>query len=338
MPHWKKLTSVADAIPVALLGVASDGQLRLANAAACELLACARQQLLKQKFASLFRDPTQAVEFRASLRSRSDFPRRIVLQRADGRRLRADATPRRLSGKRGDMVITLRDIESERSDRRELVENIGAVVHDMRNPLASLSGLVELLQRECNALGPAAEEALEALGRNAEGICAQLARLVDLARMPDRELERRLLLTNIVFEELALELAPELEKAGIHLVLPQDPQRVYANPERFRQVALNLVMNAVQHMGSVDAPEIQIDVKPVEDGSALIIRDNGQGLPPDEHLRISDLFRAGQAISEMRMSGLGLSIVRRIVASHGGSIELSSPPGEGAAFTCFFPG
>jgi signal transduction histidine kinase len=40
----------------------------------------------------------------------------------------------------------------------------------------------------------------------------------------------------------------------------------------------------------------------------------------------------------MRMTGLGLSIVRRIVSAHGGWIELSSPPGEGAVFTCFFPG
>jgi signal transduction histidine kinase len=338
MPNWKTLTSVADAIPVALLGVDSKGQLRLANAAACELLACGRQQLDRRKLATLFRDPTQAVEFRASLRGRSAAPRRIVLQRADGRRLRVDATTRRL-GRRGDLIISLRDIESERSDRRDLVESIGAVVHDMRNPLASLSGLVELLQRDCGErLGPAAQDVLGALGRNADRVCAQLTRLADLAHLPDRELERSWVLTNIVFEELAVELAAQLDEAGIQLVIPQDPQRVYANPARFRQVGLNLVMNAIQHMGHADAPEIQIDVKPLEAGSVLTIRDNGVGLPPDEHLRVSDLFRAALSDTEMRMTGLGLSIVRRIVSAHGGWIELSSPPGEGAVFTCFFPG
>jgi len=338
MPDWKTLTSVADAIPVALLGVDSKGQLRLANAAACELLGCGRRQLERRKLATLFRDPTQAVEFRASIRGRSAAPRRIVLQRADGRRLRVDATTRRL-GKRGDLMISLRDIEGERSDRRDLVESISAVVHDMRNPLTSLSGLVELLQRECGArLGTTEQDALGSIARNAARVCTQLTRLADLARLPDRELERSWVLTNIVFEELASELAPQLDETGIQLVIPQDPQRVYANPARFRQVALNLVMNAVQHMGQVDAPEIQIDVKPVEAGSVLSIRDNGVGLPADEHLRVSDLFRAALSDAEMRMTGLGLSIVRRIVSAHGGWIELSSPPGKGAVFTCFFPG
>ena len=97
-------------------------------------------------------------------------------------------------------------------------------------------------------------------------------------------------------------------------------------------------MNAVQHMGHADAPEIQIDVKPLEDGSVLIVRDNGVGLAPDEHLRVSDLFRAALSDTDLRTTGLGLSIVRRIVSAHGGWIELSSPPGKGAIFTCFFPG
>jgi signal transduction histidine kinase len=222
--------------------------------------------------------------------------------------------------------------------QRDLSRSIEKVAHDIRNPLASLLGFTNLLEREFGELLESSGLGyIDNLRSNIDRVQEQLERLIELGRIPERELERSRILSNAVFTEIAQELKPELDRGGISLSLPADPQSVYANKQRFHQVVLNLVVNAIQHMGDVSEPEIRIDLKPVDGGHLLVVEDNGLGLPPEEHLRVFDLFRSARFGMAARSGGLGLSIVQRIMAAHGGSIELDSRPGQGAIFKAFFP-
>ena len=339
---WQKLAETADAMPVPLLGVDEFGSIRLANQATCLLLASTPAQLVGKPFATIFRDPNQAEEFRSATAAGSTEPCRARLQRGDGSRLRAELTPGALAGLHGihrGWIVMLRDAEADARKERDISRSIETVAHDMKTPLASLLGFANLLRREFGGqLDSVGRGYLDSLSANIGTVQDQLERLIELGRVPERELERSRLLANSVFSEIAEELSSDLAERSIDLQLPADPQMVYANRHRFHQVVLNLVVNAIRHMGCVDKPEIGIELKPVEGGHVLVVSDNGEGLPPERHLRIFDLFRSASFGEDARESGLGLSIVKRIMASHGGWIELDSQPCEGARFRAFFPG
>lgn len=332
---------MADAVPVPLVGIDGDLVIRLANTAGCEFLACARSQLVSRPLTQLIRDPHQAAEFETSLRGGNFEPRRLVLQRGDGDPQSAEAQPSSVAGLHGlrrGWIVMLRDTEADVRAQRDLSHSIERVAHDMRNPLASLVGFTTLLRNEFGErLDKVGHGYLDNLRANIDRVGEQLEQLIELGRIPERELERARILSNVVFTEIAQELKPQLERSGARLLLPSDPLPVYANKQRFQQVVLNLVMNAVQHMGTVEDPEIRIELKPVDGGHLLAVSDNGLGLPPEEHLRIYDLFRSSRFGGQDRSQGLGLSIVRRIVAAHGGFMELDSHPGQGATFRAFFP-
>ena len=341
MSDWSALAGIADAVPVPLLGIDAQGRLRLVNSAGCEFLACGRRELIDRELDCLFRDPERAAEFRTALARGSVDAHRFVLLRGDGSSLRAEAAPRSVAGLHGlkdGWVVMLRDTESDIAAQKDLSRSIETVAHEMRNPLASLVGFTRLLQSQFGAdLDSVGRGYLDSLRSNIDRVHEQLERLIELGRIPERELERSRLLANAVFTEIAQELRERLEADHIRLELPGDPQAVYANKQRFHQVVLNLVVNAIQHMGDVQDPQIRIDVKPVDGGHVLVVEDNGLGLPPKEHLRIFDLFRSARFHTSPRTTGLGLSIVQRIMAAHGGSIELDSGPGQGAVFRAFFP-
>ncbi len=341
MSDWKALAGIADAVPVPLLGVDEHGRMRLVNKAGCEFLCCARDQLLHRELSCLFRDPDRAAEFLTALARGSVEPHRFVAQRVDGSTIRVEATPGSLAGlhrlKRG-WIVMLRDAEGDAAAQKDISRSIETVAHEMRNPLTSLVGFTSLLKSEFGAqLDSVGHSYLDNLRSNIGRVEEQLERLIELGRIPERELERSHVLANAVFTEVAQELRTRLDQRGIRLILPSDPQPIYANKQRFHQVVLNLVVNAIQHMGEVEQPEIRIDVKPSDGGHLLVVEDNGRGLPPDEHLRIFDLFRSARFGTSARSGGLGLSIVKRIMAAHGGSIDLDSVPAEGAVLKAFFP-
>jgi two-component system OmpR family sensor kinase len=107
---------------------------------------------------------------------------------------------------------------------------------------------------------------------------------------------------------------------------------VFADPTRFSQVLLNLVTNAIQHMGDVPDPEIRLDVEDEPGGATLIVQDNGRGIPEEAHARIFELFHCARANGARPASGLGLGIVKRIMDAHGGRIEVQSRPAQPLVF------
>jgi signal transduction histidine kinase len=212
------------------------------------------------------------------------------------------------------------------------------VAHDLRSPLTAVGGFVKLLERD---LGARADEVargyFEQLRGGIDRMHSMLERLIELGCIGSSALNSTVLVPGDGFRQLAAELKPLLEERGITLRLPPDPPPVYADPTRFAQVVLNLVTNAIQHMGDVPEPEIRLEVETERGGSALIVRDNGTGIPEEAHARIFELFGCARMSGARPASGLGLGIVKRIMDAHGGRIEVESRPEQGATFRAFFP-
>jgi PAS domain S-box-containing protein len=345
-PHWDLAPGLVDAAPVPLLGMDVTGRIRVANAACQELLGYSRQELLGLRLASLIEDEKQTHPFNRNLSHGICEATRVALRRKDGQVRTVDLAARQLAADGGEAqgwAIEFRkttgtpDMSAQRSE--ELERCIRSVVHDLRSPLGSLHAFADLLERDFGArLDELGQRYIEQLRCNVDRVQNLFDDLLEYAQIRSIDTERSLLAPREVFEQLARELKPELEQRLIRLVLPDAPAPVYADPLRFRQVLLNLVLNAVHHMGDVETPRIRIQVEPVTTGTVVEVSDNGDGIPPEEHVHIFELFANGRGGREGRGRGLGLSIVKRIMDAHGGRIDVESAPGAGATFRAFFPG
>lgn len=222
-------------------------------------------------------------------------------------------------------------------ETEELEQCLQAMAHDLRNPLFAVQGFANLLEREFGAR-------LEARGRGyleqlRAGVARMEALLEDLlaaarrrrAVAPSPHLAALPLLRQVVAD-----LKAQLEERNIRVALPPDPPSLRAEPTLLYQVALNLISNAIQHMGRVDAPQIRVTLDREPGGVTLCVRDNGTGVPVGDAERIFDPFFRGEN-GGARGKGLGLSIVRRIMDAHGGRVDLDVAGGQGASFRAFFP-
>jgi signal transduction histidine kinase len=233
------------------------------------------------------------------------------------------------------MSVDLRRAERELVEAAKFAfvgELAAGVAHEVRTPLGVLRSSAQLLERSLEAKDDEARELLHLVREEVDRIERVVSGLLELAR--PRELRPEPApVGQIVFRAADFVEAQAREK-GIsirrHAVEP-DPEAL-CDPELVYQVALNLLVNAVQilpHGGRVD-----IGLLPPRDAYAgFEVRDDGPGMTEEIRARIFEPFftsRDGGA-------GLGLTFVQRVVQEHRGRISVDSTPGRGTVFTIELP-
>lgn len=231
---------------------------------------------------------------------------------------------------------------------RKLVTNLRAaeraratlfstVSHELKNPLASVVGHVEMLQDDPDG---DATWSLGVIDRNVRRLQGLVDDLLDLGRFsdPDRPLVRaRVDLHELVSDALEM-FAPEAAKNDVTLRHEQsDDTDVSGSSEELSRVVTNLVGNAVKfsRAGGV----VTVRVKRVGRDVVLDVTDQGLGMSPDDQSRLfTEFFRSTNPDAlAIPGTGLGLSIVKHILVRHGGSIDVASALGEGTTFTVRLP-
>jgi signal transduction histidine kinase len=220
-------------------------------------------------------------------------------------------------------------------------EFISIVSHELKAPLTSIKGSVELIRTcESEGLSATGAELLTVCQRNVHRLHRLVQDLLDIARIESGRLT--LGFTCFDLRELADEcLTSEraaAEDKGI-AVENRAPSglRIEADRERLTQVLVNLLNNAVKF---TDHGSITVSAQQEKTGAVSIsVRDTGAGIPPEEQSRIFDKFAqaGGDLNRNSGGTGLGLSIVRGIVREHGGDIRLISQQGHGSCFTITLP-
>lgn len=216
--------------------------------------------------------------------------------------------------------------------------------HELRTPLTSLEGMSEMLlmgadRGDSRAVQRMAKSMHGELGRMARLVSdlLTLSRLDAAAPMKVSAVDAVKLLENVVEQVTPMAEAREIKLNVIHL--GESPILVPADPDRLKQVVLNLVDNALRYTPAEG--EVRLAAKYTATGQVQIeVKDTGPGLAPEDVEHIFDRFYRGDP-SRARSTGnmgLGLSIVHSIVQAHGGTIEARSVPGEGACFVVTLPG
>jgi len=218
--------------------------------------------------------------------------------------------------------------------RQEFVANVS---HEIQSPLTSIQGFAQtILDRE--ATPEEAERYLTIIAKESNRLSSLSKQLLTLAALDkeaglirktpfrlDEQIRQALIVTEWQWSEKRLNVEPELAE----IVVSADPQLLY-------QVWFNLIVNAIKF--SRPGGTIRIETA-VEREVTVTVTDTGIGIGEEELPHIFERFyKADKSRTPARSgSGLGLAIVRRIVELHGGSVSVSSNPGEGSAFTVRLP-
>lgn len=207
------------------------------------------------------------------------------------------------------------------------------VAHELRTPLSVLQGRLEGLidgvyPRNDRQLHELLEET-RVLSRLIEDL--RILALSDAGALP---LQKEATDLADLVRDVVRSMTPEADKksAALSASLPVETAVVDVDPVRMREVLTNIVSNALHHSRS--GGSVIVSVSQTRENIALVVRDDGEGMAPEEVARIFDRFYKGAA---SRGSGLGLAIAKSIVAAHGGLIQASSELGKGATVEFTLP-
>lgn len=221
---------------------------------------------------------------------------------------------------------------------------IATLSHDLRSPISAIVSYTELVTSEL--LGPITEKqrrALERIRVGSQHILALVGNMLELARVDAGEVrfaDTEFGAPEVAYEAvMVVQLAAEAKGQEI-AILPVVPVRVRGDPDRLRQVLINLLDNAVRYSPAGSRIEIRTDVERRDRNYGVIaITDAGPGIPPELREAIFEPFRRlpDAVAAAPSGAGLGLSIARVFTRRMGGDVEVSSAPGGGSTFTVFLP-
>ncbi|MBM4416816.1 MAG: response regulator [Chloroflexi bacterium] len=242
-------------------------------------------------------------------------------------------------------VSVYADVSRERIIQEQIVsverlratgEMASGLAHDFNNVLATILGRVELL------LGQVTDatliENLAAVQRAARDGAATVARMREYGRPLDQATFQPFALATVIAEAIEFTRPRWREQAvregrTIEIETHLTPTRpALGEAPAFRDVLVNLIFNAVDAMPH--GGTIAIGLAPAGGGAELTIRDTGMGMTPALQRRIFEPFFTTKG---ERGSGLGLAMVRKVIASLGGHIDVTSAPGDGTTFTIWLP-
>ena len=247
-------------------------------------------------------------------------------------------TPRGETG----FILTFQDVTELRKQEREarvqqrlaaVGEMAAGIAHEIRNPLASMSGSIQILRQEL-PLTEEQEQLMDIVLRESERLNDTIRSFLAYAR-PQRQAMTRFDLRQAITDTARLlENSPELhETHAIAVDVPAQPLLFQADEGQIRQILWNLATNGLRAMP--DGGRLTLSAAAEEDGSQVLIAvaDEGVGIAAEELDGIFQPFRGAFT----RGTGLGLSIVHRIVSDYGGEIGVTSSKGEGTVVRVKFP-
>ena len=239
-------------------------------------------------------------------------------------------------------ITDRKEIEAQlRQADRQKDEFLAMLAHELRNPLAPIRNAAAILARTLPD-DPAIQRPLAMIDRQSTQLTRLVEDLLDVSRIVSGriELERERIEVGAILEQAAESVGPLIAEKRHHLRIDRPQEKLYVDGDRARlvQAVGNLVHNAAKYTDPAGA--ITLTVRASETELRIEVRDTGTGIPPELLPRIYDLFVQGERTLDRAQGGLGigLSVVRRIVEMHGGTVRASSDgAGRGSAFTVCMP-
>jgi PAS domain S-box-containing protein len=353
----RKFRSLVESNIVGVMVTDQEGRMYEVNDRLVQLLGYSQDELLSGNIGvkDLLVPEYQSVRARAwktLISHGASLPEEKEYVRKDGSIFPALVTAATINQERTRALVMLLDISDRREAERRKQEFLGMVSHELRTPLTAIQGFLELallcVERlsEASSMGTGdflskLEAMLQQAQRQAEIETRLVGELLDVSRMEMQKFEMSLQqcnLTTIVQQVVAnqQQVAPTRR---IELTLPLQAQvPVMADADRIEQVLNNYLTNAFKYSPADQVVRVELSVEGLM--ARVSVHDQGSGLTLEQQQRVWDRFyqarAAGHQVSDGGL-GLGLYIVRTIIAQHQGQVGVESCPGQGATFWFMLP-
>lgn len=217
-----------------------------------------------------------------------------------------------------------------------------SIVHDLKNPIASILLAAQLLEEEAVGLPAAQLDMLGILNFQAHEMKRMVANILDISRLEEGKMPLKagpfqpLRLLREVADSLAI--TARYDRKHIKVRADGAPEKASGDPELLRRVVENLISNALKF--SPAGGEVTVGARPAAGGGVeFYVKDNGPGIPKEQHTCIFDKFVQVETPWNRPAagSGMGLAFCKLAVETHGGGIRVESAPGAGSTFTFSIP-
>ena len=238
----------------------------------------------------------------------------------------------------GELADTINEMSSKIAQNEKMqAEFISQLSHELRTPLTVINGWSETLLGDEN-MDLETRQGMKIISSEAKRLTEMVMDLLDFTRMQDGRMTLAVITTDIrtEYEDTVFMYSTRLAQDGITLELIDNDEEIPVipcDPQRMRQVFLNILDNAAKHGGEGKRIETEMTF---EDNQVVVrIRDFGPGIPEDEIPLVKKKFYKGS--SKARGTGIGLAVCDEIVELHGGILNLENAQGGGTVVTVTLP-
>lgn len=330
------LRHILEAIGEGFLGIDRDGKIVLANRRSAELLGV-QAPLAGHPLVGVIRNAALHEAFDRA-RAGEKSSRMITVEGGElTRHLDVHVLP--VEGV-SDVAAAALFVDVTRLIRLERVRRdfLADFTHEVRTPLAGLRSASETLEH--GKLRPEDEETLRRIvARQIERLERLVSDLAELSRIETGELELTKRPTDLaaLLQDVAGDFREKASARKVVLEIAGEPVVAAVDPQRVEQILANLVDNAIKFSPPDARVVLRAERRANED--VVEVTDQGEGIEPADQERVFHRFyRVDKSRSqEVPGTGLGLAVVKHLVARHGGRVELKSEPGRGTTFRLFFP-
>ncbi len=330
-------------MPIGLLAIDADERIASFNQAAESVLKLSSSSAMGKRPTEILPQPLW--EFFNQLKTRKGLiDKELDCPVKDGKIIPLEVIGTSLKGEDDSAVswvILFRDLteiqhlkkEIARTQRLASIGRLAAgVAHEIRNPLSSIKGFATYFKERYRDI-PEDHKTAEIMIQEVERLDRVIGQLLEFAR-PMNIQKKTTSLENVIKDSLKM-VEAEARQKGIKVDFSKDPQikEVQIDPDRIRQVLLNLYLNAIAAMegGGILSVELRQD----DDAGRvrIIVSDSGTGIKNEDLPHLFDPYFTTKPSG----TGLGLAIVHKIIESHGGEVSVESRYGEGATVTIRLP-
>jgi len=325
-----KLATILNQIEDGVIVIDEDENLQMINHVVRKAFGLGDQPLLNKKYYQVFSNR----DLLMTIRGETLDPERMEIKVDNKTFYRAKLVNIEGIGK----VVGLHDITYLKELDSVKTEFVNTVSHDLRSPLTSILGYVELIRR-AGEVNEKQEEYIRRVNSSVHHITRLITELLNLGKIESGvgESFERILFCPII-KDVVNEQHSKMELQGqlLHLNLPETLPAILGDSVQLRQMTENLIGNAIKF--TPRGGEITIEGEEQKDQVILRVKDTGRGIPLAEQSKIFDRFyRAKNAAEDTQGTGLGLAITKSIVSNHRGRIWVDSKEGQGSTFTVVLP-
>jgi two-component system sensor histidine kinase PilS (NtrC family) len=341
---------IIDSLVSGLATADASGRLLSFNRAAQEITGLSLADAIGREIGDVLQFPPHVLDgLRSTVGTGGRYRAEFGFRRPDGNSIELGfstapfVTPAGPSG----YVITFQDVTDVKKREREaraqqrlaaVGEMAAGIAHEIRNPLASMSGSMQVLRQELPLTDEQAQ-LMDIVLRESERLNDTIRSFLAYARPQRREASRFDMRGVLTDTATLLRNSAELREGHeVAVHAPDEAVWYFADEHQIRQIVWNLATNGLRAMMSGGRLSLSVEAKASpgaeEPGAVLRVEDQGVGIPPTELDGIFQPFRGAFS----RGSGLGLAIVHRIVTDYGGQIDVRSQPGLGTTMEIYLPG